>query len=142
MLFILDKNISIDHPVILFDGVCNFCNASINFIIQHDKKKVFRFAPLQSQAGQKLLQHYNLPTENFGSFLLIEKGIVYQKSTASLKVYRKLSWFWKWTQMGWLAPKFLRDAVYDLIARNRYKWFGKKEACMVPSSDVRNRFLV
>jgi predicted DCC family thiol-disulfide oxidoreductase YuxK len=141
--FILnEKNIFIDHPVILFDGVCNFCNASINFIIQHDKKKVFRFAPLQSQAGQKLLQHYHLPTENFGSFLLIEKGIVYQKSTAALKVYSKLSWFWKWTQLGWLAPKFFRDAVYDLIARNRYKWFGKKETCMVPSSDVRNRFLV
>ena len=113
------------HPVILFDGVCNFCNAGVNFIIRQDKKKIFRFAALQSGAGQKILQHFNLPKEGFDSFVLIDNGRAYKKSTAGLKVYNKLPWYWKWTQLGWIAPRFVRDAVYDFIARNRYKWFGK-----------------
>ena len=130
-----------DHPVILFDGICNFCNAGINFIIKQDKKRVFRFSALQSGTGQRLLEEHRLSKEGFESFLLIENGKVYQKSTAGLKVYNKLPWYWKWTQLGWLAPRFVRDAIYDLIARNRYKWFGKKEHCMVPSPDTKNRFL-
>jgi predicted DCC family thiol-disulfide oxidoreductase YuxK len=128
-------------PVILFDGVCNFCNAGINFIIKQDKKKVFRFAALQSEAGQQLLRNHQLPTEGFESFVLLENGKAYQKSAAGLRVYGKLPWYWKWTQLAWIAPKFIRDAVYDFIARNRYKWFGKKDACMVPSPEIRSRFL-
>ena len=130
------------HPVILFDGICNFCNAGVNFIIRQDKKKVFRFAALQSVAGQKILQQFNLPKEGFDSFVLVDNGKVYQKSTAGLRVYDKLPWYWKWTQLAWIAPRFLRDAVYDFIAKNRYKWFGKKEECMVPTADVKSRFLV
>lgn len=129
-------------PVILFDGVCNFCNAGINFIIRQDKKKVFRFAALQSDAGQKILKQYNLPTEGFESFILIANGKVYKKSAAGLRVYGKLPWYWKWTQAFWIAPKFLRDAIYNWIARNRYKWFGKKEECMVPTPELRSRFIV
>ena len=142
MLFILDKGFNeVNQPVILFDGVCNFCNAGINFILKQDKKKIFRFATLQSEAGQALLRKLHLPTQNFHSFLLIENGKVLQKSSAGLKVYGMLSWYWKWTQAGWIAPKFIRDAVYDFIARNRYRWFGKKEACMIPGPQVRSRFL-
>lgn len=129
-------------PIILFDGVCNFCNASVNFIIRQDKQGVFRFAALQSGAGQKLLAHYRLPQKEFASFVLIDAGKVYQKSSAGLKVYGKLPWYWKWTQAFWLTPKFIRDAVYDWVARNRYKWFGKKETCMMPTPEIRNRFLV
>lgn len=129
------------HPVILFDGVCNFCNAGINFIIKQDKHKVFRFAALQSEAGQKLLSRYGLPKEGFESFVLIDDEKVHLKSTAGLKVYGKLPWYWKWTQAFWLAPRFIRDAVYDLLARNRYRWFGKKEECTVPTPEVRGRFL-
>ena len=129
------------HPVSLFDGICNFCNAGVNFIIRHDRKRVFRFAALQSEAGQKILHHFNLPKEGFDSFVLIDNGRAYKKSTAGLKVYNKLPWYWKWTQLGWIAPRFVRDAVYDFIARNRYKWFGKKEKCMLPTVDVKNRFL-
>jgi predicted DCC family thiol-disulfide oxidoreductase YuxK len=129
------------QPTILFDGVCNFCNAGINFIIKQDKEKVFRFAALQSDAGQKLLQHYHLPTEGFNSFVLIDSGKVYLKSAAALQIYAKLSWYWKWSQVFWVVPKFLRDAVYNLVARNRYEWFGKKEACMIPGPEVRGRFL-
>jgi predicted DCC family thiol-disulfide oxidoreductase YuxK len=124
-----------------FDGVCNFCNDAVNFIIRQDKKKIFRFAALQSEAGQKLLTTFHLPKENFTSFILIDEGKVYKGSTAGLRLYNKLPWFWKWTQVFWLVPKTIRDAIYQFIARNRYKWFGKKEACMIPTPDVRSRFL-
>ena len=107
-----------NHPIILFDGVCNFCNAGINFIIRQDKKKIFRFAALQSSAGQELLKQYRLPTKGFDSFVLIDGGKVYKKSSAGLRVYGKLPWYWKWTQVSWIAPLFIRDAVYNFIARN------------------------
>jgi predicted DCC family thiol-disulfide oxidoreductase YuxK len=128
-------------PIILFDGVCNFCNGMVNFIIRQDKKKVFRFAALQSETGQKLLEQYGLPKENFNSFFLVDNGKVYRSSTAGLRLYSRLPWYWKWTQVFWIVPRFLRDAVYNFIARNRYRWFGKKESCMVPTADVRSRFL-
>jgi predicted DCC family thiol-disulfide oxidoreductase YuxK len=128
-------------PIILFDGVCNFCSGVVNFIIRQDKKKVFRFAALQSEAGQKMLVQYGLPKEKFDSFLLIDNGKVYKSSTAGLRLYSRLPWYWKWTQVFWIVPRFLRDAVYNFIARNRYRWFGKSESCMVPTADVRARFL-
>jgi predicted DCC family thiol-disulfide oxidoreductase YuxK len=128
-------------PIILFDGVCNFCNGVVNFIIRQDKKKVFRFAALQSEAGQKLLEQYGLPKEKFDSFLLIDNGKAYKSSTAGLRLYSRLPWYWKWTQIFWIVPRFLRDAVYNFIARNRYRWFGKSESCMIPTADVRSRFL-
>lgn len=128
-------------PIILFDGVCIFCNGVVNFIIRQDKKKVFRFAALQSEAGQKLLEQYGLPKENFDSFFLVDNGKVYKSSTAGLRLYARLPWYWKWTQVFWIVPRFLRDAVYNFIARNRYRWFGQKESCMVPTADVRSRFL-
>jgi predicted DCC family thiol-disulfide oxidoreductase YuxK len=131
-----------EHPVILFDGVCNFCNGAINFVLKQDKKGIFRFAPLQSEAGQKLLQQYNLSTENFESFILIDEGIVYKKSSASLRVMNKLPWYWKEVQLLKIVPSIFRDAIYDFIAKNRYKWFGKKDQCMVPSPELRSRFLV
>ncbi len=130
-----------EHPVILFDGVCNFCNGTVNFLIKQDKKEQLKFAALQSKAGQDLLKQYNLPLNNFNSFLLIDKGKVYQKSTAALKLYNQLPWYWKWTQLFWIVPKFLRDVVYNTIAKNRYKWFGKKDQCMIPTPAIRSRFL-
>jgi predicted DCC family thiol-disulfide oxidoreductase YuxK len=113
----------------------------VNFIIRQDKKKKFRFAALQSGTGQQLLEQYHLPTTRLDSFILIDKGSAYQRSTAGLRVYNKLPWYWKWLQAFWVVPKFLRDGVYDWIARNRYKWFGRKEQCMIPTADVRERFL-
>ncbi|HYK55839.1 MAG TPA: thiol-disulfide oxidoreductase DCC family protein [Flavisolibacter sp.] len=130
-----------DHPVILFDGVCNFCNGSINFVIRQDRNDIFRFAALQSEAGQKLLQQYQLPKEAFQSFVLIDEGKVYKKSTAALKVLNRLPWYWKELQVLRIVPRFLRNAIYDFIARNRYKWFGKKEECRLPTSAVKSRFL-
>ena len=130
-----------EHPVILFDGVCNFCNSSINFIISQDKKKVFRFAALQSEAGKELLEKYDLPEGYLESFILIDNGKAYISSSAGLKLYNKLPWHWKWLQIFWIVPRFIRDGVYSIIARNRYKWFGKKDSCMIPSPDMRSRFL-
>lgn len=130
-----------DHPVILFDGVCNFCNSVVNFTIRQDKKGVFRFAALQLPAGQALLKKYELPTHSFDSFILIDKGKAYKSSTAGLKLYGMLPWYWKWTQVFWIVPRFLRDAVYNTIARNRYKWFGRQEQCMVPTPQLKSRFL-
>lgn len=129
------------HPIILFDGVCNFCDGAVNFVLRQDKNDSFRFAPLQSKAGKVLLQQYDLPTEDFASFILIDKGKLYRKSSAALRVMRRLPWFWKPVQLFWIIPPFIRNAVYDFIARNRYRWFGKKEACMVPTPQMRNRFL-
>jgi predicted DCC family thiol-disulfide oxidoreductase YuxK len=131
-----------DHsPVILFDGICNFCSGMVNFIIRQDKHKKFRFAALQSEAGQKLLKEYKLPAEKFESFILIDKGKVYKSSTAGLRLYNQLPWYWKWTQLFWVFPAFIRNGVYNFIAKHRYKWFGKKDSCMVPGPDVRSRFL-
>lgn len=130
-----------ENPIILFDGVCNFCNASVNFLIKQDKKNVLRFAALQSKAGQQLAEKYDLPKENFDSFVLIDEGKIYTQSTAGLRAYGKLPSIWKWTQIFWIVPKFFRNAVYDFVAKNRYKWFGKKDECMIPTPEVRSRFL-
>jgi predicted DCC family thiol-disulfide oxidoreductase YuxK len=130
-----------DTSIILFDGVCNFCDGAINFVLKQDKKGVFKFAPLQSEAGQRILQQYKLPTKDIESFVLIDNGKVYKKSAASLKVMSKLPWYWKELQIFWIIPAFIRNAVYDFIARNRYKWFGKKEVCMIPTPEMRSRFL-
>ncbi len=130
-----------DHPIILFDGVCNYCNSMVNFVIRHDKKKKFRFAPLQTPAAQKLLGQYLLPKSDLDSIVFINEGKAYLSSSAALKVMGKLPWYWQWTQVFWMVPKPLRNSVYSIIAKNRYKWFGKKEQCMVPTPEVRGRFL-
>ena len=130
-----------EHPVILFDGVCNFCDSAINFVLKQDKKKIFRFATLQSEAGQELLQQHNLSTKDFDSFVFIDGGKAYKKSAASLRVMNKLPWYWKEVQLFRIIPTIFRDAIYDYIARNRYKMFGKKDQCMVPTPELRSRFL-
>jgi predicted DCC family thiol-disulfide oxidoreductase YuxK len=130
-----------ENPIILFDGVCNFCNGAVNFIIKHDRKKAFRFTPLQSDAGQALLQQYGLPTNELKSFVLIEKGKAYKKTTAALRVANYFSPYWRWTNLFWILPSPVRDVAYNIIAKYRYKWFGKKEECMIPSSEFRSRFL-
>lgn len=125
----------------MFDGICNFCNGAVNFVLKQDKKGIFKFAPLQSQEGQKLLQRYSLSTKDLDSFVLIDKAKVYKKSDASLQVMNKLPWYWKGTQLLKIIPAVLRDAVYDFISKNRYKWFGKKDHCVIPTPEMRSRFL-
>jgi predicted DCC family thiol-disulfide oxidoreductase YuxK len=128
-------------PIILFDGVCNLCNGAVNFVIKRDKSSLIRFAALQSQSGQHLLEQYHLSTGIFNSFVLIEAGIVYTRSTAALKVCKKLTSFWPLMYGFIIVPKFIRDSIYNWIAKNRFRWFGKTEQCMIPAPGIMERFL-
>lgn len=128
------------HPIILFDGVCNLCNKSVQFVIKRDKEKKFRFASLQSDFGQTILTQFNLPTDKFNSFILLENDQVYTRSTGALRMLAHLKG-WKWTRALNIIPAFIRDGVYKIISKYRYRWFGKKDACMVPGADLQDRFI-
>lgn len=130
-----------EHPILLFDGVCNLCEASVHFIIKRDPKAIFRFASLQSPDGQVLLEKFNLARDDFDTMVLIEGARCYLRSAAGLRIARRLSGAWPLLSAFLILPRFLRDAIYRWIATNRYRWFGKKEACLVPTSDIRSRFL-
>ncbi|HEY0679771.1 MAG TPA: thiol-disulfide oxidoreductase DCC family protein [Chitinophagaceae bacterium] len=127
-------------PIIFFDGVCNLCNSSVQFVIKRDKESRFRFASLQSEAGKELLDRFKIPQNDFNSFILLEDDKTYSRSDAALKVWSKLEG-WKWTRIFFAVPAFIRNGVYNIIARNRYRWFGKREECMVPSEELKSRFL-
>lgn len=126
--------------LILFDGVCNVCNASVTFIIDRDPAGRFRFASLQSAVGQEVLRKTGRPAAGFDSVVLVENGRFYEKSDAALRIARHLrGWRWAWGFR--FVPKFLRNLVYDLIARNRYRWFGRRTTCRVPTAAERERFV-
>ena len=131
----------INNPVIFFDGVCNLCNSSVQFVIKRDPKANFRFASLQSDLAKQLLPKGLSEDDNLQSIVMLSGDTVYTKSTAALRVAKKLSGLWPVLYLFMLIPKFLRDAVYDFIARNRYKWFGKKDECMIPTPEMKERFL-
>ena len=130
-----------DKSIILFDGVCNLCNSSVNFIIKHDKKKHFLFASLQSDAAKEILLQF--PTKNLtlDSILLIEGKDIYEKSSAALKISKHLSNGFHLFNYFIIIPLFIRDSIYNLISKNRYKWFGRKDKCMIPTEEVKSRFL-
>ena len=132
------KNMS---AIILFDGICNFCNGSVNFIIERDRGGYFKFAPLQSEIGQKLLNEYGVDTTVTDSIVLIEDGKAYVRTTAALRIARKLSGVWRWFYSFIIVPRFVRDVFYKLFAKYRYKMFGKQNACMMPTPEIRSRFL-
>lgn len=127
--------------IILFDGVCNLCNSSINFVIRHDKKNQFRFTTLQSKTGRELLQKYNIDNITTDSFVLVENNKAYTRSTAALRVCKKLNKLYPLFYSFIIIPSLIRNFVYDLIARNRYKWFGKRDQCMIPTDELRSKFL-
>lgn len=131
----------IQHPVILFDGVCNLCSSIVHFVIKRDRKDSFRFASLQSDFGQFLLKKFNLPADSFNSFILYRAGKVYTKSAGALQVAKQLSGAWPLLYIFIILPSIIRDGVYNIIASNRYKWFGKKEACWIPSPALKIKFL-
>ncbi|MEO0066243.1 MAG: hypothetical protein RI983_1569 [Bacteroidota bacterium] len=131
---------SYTNPVILFDGVCNLCNGSVQKIIAADPKKQFRFASLQGEFGQQVLKQFHLPPNELGSFILLENNQIFTKSTGALKVARQLSGAFPLLYAFIIVPRFIRDGVYNIIARNRYKWFGKKESCMMPSPALKELF--
>lgn len=127
--------------IILFDGVCNLCNASVTTIINHDPAGRFRFASLQSEAGAALAAEHGIDASQVSSMVLIESGQAYLRSTAALRTYRRLRGPIRLLWPFILVPRPLRDAAYSFIAKRRYKWFGKREACRLPTEADRNRFL-
>lgn len=130
-----------DTAIVLFDGVCLLCNQTVLFILKRDPKHYFRFGSLQSPKGQELLEQYGLPPKALDSLVLIEQGKVYTYSTAPLRIARKLSLPWPLLTIFLLIPSFIRHPIYRWIAKNRYKWFGKKDQCMPPTPDMQDYFL-
>jgi predicted DCC family thiol-disulfide oxidoreductase YuxK len=127
--------------LILFDGVCNLCNGAVQFIIKRDSKAKFRFASLQSAFGRSQLTKFKLDTESLHSMVLIEGEKVFERSEAVLRIVKELDGPWKFFSAFKIIPKFLRDACYNAIASSRYRIFGKNDSCMIPTADLRYRFL-
>jgi predicted DCC family thiol-disulfide oxidoreductase YuxK len=136
------ENLPMDKKIILFDGVCNLCDTSVQFIYKHDKKDIFRFVAIQSELGQKIIHHIGIDTSKTDSIILYEPGLSYHyKAEAALLIARNLSGIY--SLIGYLnfIPNSIKNSVYDYIAKNRYKWYGKKEACMIPALELKAKFL-
>lgn len=135
-------NLPENKKIILFDGVCNLCDASVQFIIKNDKNDVFRFVAIQSELGQKLIKYLGVDTSKTDSIILYEPGIAYYfKAEAALRIAKELR---SWHSILYIfinIPNFIKNGVYDFIAKNRYKWYGKKEACMIPTPELKSKFL-
>lgn len=131
-----------EKKIILFDGVCNLCNSSVQFIIKHDKKDIFRFVPLQSDLGLSIIKHIGIDTSKTDSIILYEPNIAYYyKAEAALKIATALDGIYQCLGLFSIFPNRISNVVYDYIARNRYKWYGKKESCMIPTPKLKAKFL-
>jgi predicted DCC family thiol-disulfide oxidoreductase YuxK len=130
-----------ENLVLLFDGVCNLCNGLVQFVIKRDRAARFRFGALQSPAGRKFMKQFKLPVQDLETLVLVKDGKALIKSTAVLTLLRELGGFWGLFYVFIIVPVFIRDGVYDLIARSRYSIFGRTKACMIPTPDLKRRFL-
>lgn len=130
-----------EHPVLLFDGVCNLCSGFVQFVIKIDPKGKFRFASLQSDLGQRVLKAAGLSTDALGTVVLVRRGQVFTHSDVALESARILGGGWSLFYVFKILPRFIRDGLYNWVARNRYRWFGQKESCWLPTPDLRRRFL-
>ncbi|WP_425075465.1 thiol-disulfide oxidoreductase DCC family protein [Psychroserpens sp. S379A] len=136
------ENLPKDKQLILFDGVCNLCNSSVLYVIKHDKANRFMFAPLQSDAGKQIIDKFNIDTSKTDSILLYSKGKgLSVKSSAALHIAKHLGFPRNLLAVFFIIPTFIRNWVYDFVAKNRYKWYGKKEACMIPTPELTAKFL-
>ncbi len=129
------------QSVILFDGVCNLCNGFVQFVINHDSEEKFKFASLQSDFAKAELPKYNINPAIISTVILLEDGKLYTKSTAALKIARKLGKAWRLFYILIIIPPFIRDVGYNFIAKNRYKWFGQRESCIIPTPELKKRFI-
>ena len=131
-----------NKKIILFDGFCNLCNDAVLKVIKHDYKNNFIFTSLQSETGKKIISHLNIDISKIDSIILFEPQVSYDiKSSAALKIMKDFGGFWNLTKIGWIFPKGIRDVIYDYVAKNRYRWFGKKESCMIPTPELKSKFL-
>ena len=136
------QNLPQNKKIILFDGVCNLCDSAVQFVIQHDTKDLFRFVALQSELGQQIIKHIGINTQNIDSIILYEPGIAYYyKSEAALQIARNLGGFFHFGTVFKIIPTSIANQVYDYIAKNRYKWYGKNESCMIPTAELKAKFL-
>jgi len=127
--------------VLLIDGHCNMCHGLAKFVVGRDKRAVFRFASLQSELGRRLLKEGGMPEDALETFVMVDNGKYYTNSTAALRIGRKLGWPWSVAYPAIVVPRFVRDRVYRFVARRRYRWFGRSESCLLPTPDMRSRFL-
>jgi predicted DCC family thiol-disulfide oxidoreductase YuxK len=127
--------------IVLFDGICNFCNSSVNFIIKHDNKNRFMFASLQSDTGKKLLNSFGLESENLKTIILVEGEKYYTKTTAALRIAKELRGAWKLFYVFIIIPPFVRNIFYNIISKYRYRWFGKRDSCRLPTPEEKEKFL-
>ena len=130
-----------NHPVLLFDGTCNFCSASVQFILRRERDSNLHFAALQSEAGQQLLIEHDMPPDRMDSMILIDQEQAFDRSNAALRVTKHLRAPWSWARIFIFVPKPLRDWCYRILAKNRYRIFGQSEECMVPTPELKSRFL-
>lgn len=131
-----------NKKIIMFDGVCNLCNTFVQFVIKYDKNDNFRFVSLESKMGQEILEHLELKNKNIDSVVFFAPNVAYYiKSNAALEILKTLGGFFKISILLKIFPRFIRDYVYDFIAKNRYEWFGKKESCMIPTLELKSKFL-
>jgi predicted DCC family thiol-disulfide oxidoreductase YuxK len=136
------QNFPLNKKIILFDGVCNLCNSTVQFIIKHDKDDVFRFVALQSELGQEILAYIGIDSKNIDSIVLYEPGVsYYYKSDAALQIAKNLDGLFSLGIIFKIIPTGIRNSLYDYIAKNRYKWYGKKESCMLPTPELKAKFL-
>jgi predicted DCC family thiol-disulfide oxidoreductase YuxK len=127
--------------VIIFDGICNFCSNAVRFIINRDSKATYRFIPMQTELGRQLLAQYGYDPDNTQTFLLLTTEGILDRTDAALEILKAFSWHWQSLRILQALPKPFRDWFYDVLARNRYRWFGKKDTCMIPSDEIKSRFL-
>ncbi len=130
-----------NSKIILFDGVCNLCNSFVQRVIRNDKKNIFKFSSLQSDFGQNFLNNNQLDSKEFKSIILIDGNKYYTKSTAAIKIGKELTGIYRISAIFIIFPKFIRDFVYDIVSKNRYKWFGKQNECWLPDEGLKNKFL-
>ena len=130
-----------NKSIIIFDGICNLCNSSVQFLLKHDKKERFLFVSFQSDAAKKILLQYNYTNTELSSIILLQEGILYKKSTAALRIARQLNFFWSLSYIFIILPKGFRDFIYDINAKNRYQWFGKRDSCIVDNGKYKSRFI-
>ncbi len=128
------------HPIMLYDGVCNLCNGTVRFILRRDREGMFRFAAMQSRVAEEILAGFDKKWEG-DTFYLVLEGKLYDRSSAMLRIMKRLRFPWPLMSVFLLVPKPLRDMVYNCVARNRYRWFGRTDACQIPDKDILNRFL-
>lgn len=128
--------------IIIYDGVCHLCNSSVNFILKRDTKKIFRFSPQQSEFAKNILNENHDAASAGDTIILFMDGKILHRSDAALKILMLLGGKWKVFSVFYLLPKFLRNALYNLIARNRYKWFGREDNCIIPSPEIQERFIL